>query len=126
AVGGFPSPVTAGRAGSFTVTARDAYGNTATGYTGTVHFTSTDAQAALPANYAFTNTDAGVHSFSATLKTAGSQSLTAIDTAAASVNGSQSGITSLPAAPPILAVGGFPSPVTAGTAGSFTVTARDA
>src|SRR5207245_16349 len=92
-VTGFPSPSTAGTAGSFTVTAKDAYGNTATGYTGTVHFTSTDAQAALPANYTFTNTDSGVHSFSATLKTTGSQSLTGTDTVNSGITGSQSAIT---------------------------------
>src|SRR5207302_2041082 len=105
---------TAGTAGSLTVTAKDAYGNTATGYRGTVHFTSSDAQAALPANYKFTTTDAGVHSFSATLKTAASQSLTATDTAAGSISGSQTGITVNPAAAGILTVAGFPSPGTAG------------
>jgi len=31
---------------------QDAYGNTATGYTGTVHFTSSDAKAALPPRHA--------------------------------------------------------------------------
>jgi hypothetical protein len=40
------SPQTAGVAFSATVTAKDAFGNVATGYTGGVHFTSTDAQAA--------------------------------------------------------------------------------
>ena len=77
AVSGFPSPVTAGTSETFTVTATDAHGNAATGYTGTVHFTSSDGQAALPADYTFTSADAGVHTFSATLKTAGLQSLTA-------------------------------------------------
>jgi len=76
-VSGFASPSTAGTAGNVTVTAKDAYGNTATGYLGTVSFGSSDSQAALPANYAFVAADAGVHSFSATLKTAGSRSLTA-------------------------------------------------
>ena len=33
-----------------TLTAKDAFGNTATGYNGTVHFTSTDGQAVLPAD----------------------------------------------------------------------------
>src|SRR5262249_18140861 len=77
--GGFPSLVTAGVAGSFTVAAYDPYGNLATGYTGTVHFTSSDAQTVLPADYTFTAADAGWHSFSATLKTPGTQSLTATD-----------------------------------------------
>jgi hypothetical protein len=121
-VTGFPSPVTAGTAGTFTVTAKDPYGNTATGYSGTVHFTSSDAQAALPANSMLTN---GTGSFSATLKTAGTQSLTATDSVTSSITGSQTGITVNPAAASTLIVAGFPSPVTAGTAGSFTVTAKD-
>ena len=53
AVSGFPSPAIAGAAGSVTVTAKDAYGNTATGYVGTVKITSSDGKAVLPANYAF-------------------------------------------------------------------------
>ena len=44
-VAGFPNPTGAGSAGSVTVTALDAYGNTATGYTGTVKLTSSDGQA---------------------------------------------------------------------------------
>ena len=64
-VSGFPNPTTAGAAHSVTVTAYDPYGNVATGYTGTVHFTSTDAQAVLPANYTFTVGDAGSHTFNA-------------------------------------------------------------
>ena len=64
---------------SFSITMYDAYGNIATGYVGTIHFTSTDPLAALPADYKFTATDAGVHTFKATFKTAGTQSLTAKD-----------------------------------------------
>ena len=64
----------------------------ATGYTGTVHFTSSDRQAVLPGNYTFTAADAGMHTFSATLKTAGTQSLTATDAANAALSGAQAGI----------------------------------
>ena len=39
-VSGFTSPTTAGAAHNVTVTAQDAFGNVATGYTGTVHFTA--------------------------------------------------------------------------------------
>ena len=46
---------------SFTVTAEDPYSNTAAGYTGTVHFTSSDTAAVLPANYTFVRGTAGVH-----------------------------------------------------------------
>ncbi len=42
--------VTAGSSQSVTVTAKDQYGNTTSGYTGTVKFTSTDPAAGLPAN----------------------------------------------------------------------------
>ncbi len=98
---GYPSPVTAGTAHNFTVTITDANGNTVTGYTGTVTFTCTDLRGVLPANYTFTSTDAGVHTFSATLRTAGGQSLTAKDTVTSSIAGSQSGITVNPAGPAI-------------------------
>jgi uncharacterized repeat protein (TIGR01451 family) len=122
-VAGFPSSITAGTAGSFTVTATDAFGNTAAGYTGAVHFTSSDGQASLPANSTLTS---GTGSFSATLKTAGTQSITATDTVTSGITGSETGITVNPAAAASFIVAGFPSPTTAGTAGNFTVTARDA
>src|SRR5262249_13155576 len=79
-VPGLPSPATAATPGTFTVPVQDAFGNTATDYRGTVHFTSSDGQAALPADYTFTAADNGVHTFTATLKTAGTQSITATDT----------------------------------------------
>ena len=47
----------------------------ATGYRGTVTFTSSDSQAGLPANYSFGAGDDGTHTFSVTLKTAGTQSI---------------------------------------------------
>ena len=77
-----PTSETSGSAGSFTVTALDAYGNVATGYTGTVHITSTDSAAVLPANAALSN---GVWTFSATLDTAGSQTITATDSVSKSI-----------------------------------------
>jgi hypothetical protein len=125
-ISGFPASITAGSAGTFTVTALNGDGITDTGYTGTVHFTSSDPQAGLPADYSFTVADQGVHTFSATLKTAGTQSITATDTATASDTGSQAGITVNPAAASTLRVSGFPSSTTAGVAGTFTVTAIDA
>src|SRR5260370_36109302 len=48
-VSGFPSPTTAGVSHNVTLTAEDAYSNLATGYTGTVHLSSSDGQATLPA-----------------------------------------------------------------------------
>ena len=55
-----PASVTPGVAFTFTVTALDAYGNVATGYIGTVQFSSSDAAASLPVNYTFTSSDAGI------------------------------------------------------------------
>ncbi|MBK7804438.1 MAG: IPT/TIG domain-containing protein [Chloracidobacterium sp.] len=89
-VAGFPSPTPAGATAGFTVRALDAYGNTATGFLGTVSFSSSDGAAVLPANYAFTGGDAGLHAFTATLNTTGLQSLSAASAGLAS--GSQVGI----------------------------------
>ncbi len=123
-VTGFPA-TTAGVAQSFTVAVRDAYGNVSTTYTGTVTFGSSDVQAGLPAAYTFTAADAGMHTFSATLKTAGTQSITVKDAANAAAVGSQTGITVSAASVASLGVSGFPA-TTAGTAQTFTVKARDA
>jgi hypothetical protein len=92
-VTGFPSPSTSGVAGTFTVIALDAYGNIATGFHGTVRFSSSDALASLPPNYQFVAADGGVHTFSATLYTPGTQSITVTDPANSSITGSEDGIT---------------------------------
>src|SRR5262249_51905190 len=106
AVSGFPSATAVGISHSFTVTAKDAYGNVATGYTGTVHFTSSDPTAVLPADYTFVSGDNGTHTFSATLNTAGSQSITATDKSNSSITGTESGITVTVTGSDILAVDG--------------------
>ena len=117
---------TAGAAHSATITARDAFGNVITGFVGTVHFTSTDTQAVLPADYTFTAADAGVHVFATTFKTAGSQSISvrANDGFGTTASGAQGGIVVSAAAAASFTVAGFPA-TTAGVAQSFTVTARD-
>jgi hypothetical protein len=125
-VAGYPSPHTANLMGKIVVTALDAYGNTATGYCGTVHFTTTSAKAVLPADYTFTAADNGVHTFYPTLRTAGSQSITATDTVTGSITGSQTGIAITAGTAQIIKVSGFPSSVTAGTSAAFWVTVRDA
>jgi subtilisin-like proprotein convertase family protein len=124
-VGGFPTSTTAGTARSFTVTARNANGNVDTGYTGTVHFSSSDPQAALPADYTFTAADAGSHTFTAALRTAGSQALTVTDTPGGGLTGTEAGIAISPAAARRLRVGA-PTAATAGAAFNVTVTALDA
>jgi hypothetical protein len=117
AVSGLATPRTAGAVGTVTVRAVDAQANTTAGYRGTVHFTSSDPAAVLPADYAFVSGDAGAHTFSVTLKTAGTQSITATDTVPPSITGSQTGIvvvaatgflrvTSSPALPTQISIGG--------------------
>jgi hypothetical protein len=81
---------TAGVALNVTVTAKDPYNNIATGFTGTVHFASSDGNAALPADYTFTAADKGVHIFQPILKTSGPQSLTV--SSANCTDGQKSGI----------------------------------
>jgi beta-glucanase (GH16 family)/regulation of enolase protein 1 (concanavalin A-like superfamily) len=119
-----PATSTAGTPFTVTLTAVDQYGNPALAYTGTVHFSSSDLQAGLPANYTFTAGDAGVHTFAngVTLKTAGAQTVTATDTG--SITG-QAGVTVSAAAATLFKIKA-PASVTAGSAFSVTVTAYDA
>jgi len=122
---GMSNPDTAGTSSQFTVTAYDPYGNIATGYIGAVQFTSTDARAVLPASYNFEAADAGVHTFSATLKTAGTQSVTATDIANPSTTGTESNITVAAAAASSLTVTGLANPDVKGAASNFVVTVYD-
>jgi len=76
-----PGPFEAGEEFSVEVMARDAFGNDATGYLGTIHVTSTDPLAELPADYTFTAADDGRRSFNVVLKTAANpQQITVTDT----------------------------------------------
>ncbi len=121
-VGGSPSLVTAGSIASFTVTAQDQFNNTAAGYSGTVHFTITDPQATPPGNATLSS---GTGIFNVVFKTAGTQSLTAVDTVTAAIAGPSNAITVDAGAATHFAVTG-PSSTTAGNSFSFEVTALDA
>jgi len=82
AFSGMPSSVVAGTAQSVVLKAATSAGAAVITYTGTVHFTSTDPDAVLPADYTYTDADAGAHTFSFTLKTAGaSNCITVTDSA---------------------------------------------
>src|SRR5439155_254873 len=113
--------ITAGNALNITVTAQDPFNNTATGYTGMVHFSSGDAAASLSADSALSN---GSGNFSATLRTAGNQTNTATDAATASITGVGAPIAVAAAAATHFAVSA-PTNATAGAAFNFTVTAQD-
>ena len=125
------NPWLAGTTHSVTVKALDAYGNIAVGYRGTIHFTTSDTNASVPVDYTFTATDAGVHIFpnalnpGLTLRTAGSKSVTATDTATSSITGSET-VTVTPGAAKTLSVSGIYNPFPAGSTHSFTVKALDA
>jgi hypothetical protein len=127
-VSGFPTTTTAGVAQSFAVVARDSYGNRATGYTGTIQFSSSDTKAGLPANYTFTTTDQGVHNFRAVLDTvpAGGQfqSISAADTATSSIAGSEQGISVNPIAATHFGIS-YPTSTTAGVTQFIIVSALD-
>ncbi|NYT39178.1 tandem-95 repeat protein [Sphingomonas sp. R-74633] len=92
-----PSTATAGVAfNTLVVTAKDAAGNTTPAYAGTVHFTSSDGAAVLPANSTLTS---GTGTFSATLNTVGSRTITATDTVTGSITGTSGAITVATPAP---------------------------
>ena len=106
---GIPNAVTAGTSETFTVTALSPNGGTDTSYLGTIQFSSTDPQAVLPASYTFTAADAGTHTFTVTFKTAGTQAITATDTANGAIIGTEDNIIVQAAAASSLKVTGFPT-----------------
>ena len=84
---------------TFTVTAVDASNNVVPGYPGTVHFTSTDAAATLPADAGLTN---GTGTFTATFHTPGTQTISVADTANPALAGTSASITVPPTVPPVV------------------------
>jgi streptogramin lyase len=79
-ISGVPATITAGVPFNVTVTALDTAGNVAGSYRGIIHFTSSEGQAVLPADYTFTAADRGSHTLTVIWKTAGSQTLKIADT----------------------------------------------
>ena len=116
-----PTDSVAGSSIPITLTARDAAGNVDTAYTGTVRFFSGDVQAVLPADYTFTPGDAGVLVVPLTLKTAGTESITVVDTFVPTLIGSTSVAVS-PAAAGQFRVQSYPI-ANVGSSLTFTVTA---
>ena len=76
-ISGFPSYIRTGVQGSFTLQFMDGAGGPATSFRGTVHFTSSDPSALLPADYTFTAADQGSHTFATTLSSVGTQTISA-------------------------------------------------
>jgi hypothetical protein len=121
-----PATATAGSPFDLTVVAADPFGNPDPTYAGMVHFTGTDvnAGAALPADYAFTPTDSGVHAFSGgvTLLTAGARTIMAT----AGVWKTTAKVMVAAGVPTRFLVSGLTTPVTSNVARSITVVAQDA
>ena len=126
-ISGLPSTSTAGRNVTFTLTALDSSNNPVPGYTGTVHFSTTDtgAGAGVPADYTFVPADGGVHVFTAgaILVSSGLQTITASDTVITALSGSDF-VSVTPAAATHFAVNA-PTGILPSTAFHFTVTALD-
>src|SRR5262249_18064348 len=89
-----PGVATQGSVFQFVIAAQDDLNNAVPGYTGTVLFTSSDPQAVLPVNTTLTN---GLGTLLVTLKSLGSQTITATDTATSSIAGTSNGIIVAPA-----------------------------
>ena len=103
-----------------TVAALDDYGNPDAAYAGTVHFTSTDPLAKLPADATLAG---GFGAFGVTLLTVGAETITATDTVTATITGTSS-FTAAPPAPASYALTGLAA-TTAGLTQSFTLTVKD-
>jgi ligand-binding sensor domain-containing protein len=89
-----PTEVTSRVPFNFTVTAVDEYGNPTSNYQGTVHFTSTDSAAVLPADATISN---GSAVFTATLYSYDAQqTIQVTDSAMAAITGSNNSIYVLP------------------------------
>lgn len=119
-----PAAVTAGDPLSVRVTALAGDGQTLTGYRGTVHLSSDDAAAVLPADLVFEGADRGVKTAQVTLKSAGGRkiSASAVDVAATGA----ANVTVAPGAASRLELSGAPDSAAVGDSIVVAVTARDA
>ena len=104
------------------MTAQDQFNSTVLAYSGNLQFSSSDSLARLPANVSLVS---GTGVFSATLKSAGNQTIAATDNAVNSITGISGPITISPVAATHFTLSGVPSSVTAGLPFNFTVTAQD-
>ncbi len=119
-----PSSVTAGTPFSFTVTALDTNNSIVTGYTGTVHFSTTDPIGNLPPDSMLIN---GMGMFTATLKTGNflSPVIVASDTVNPSTTGSSAPIGVQAGATSTFAFSATPSTSGSGVPFSFILSAYD-
>jgi hypothetical protein len=122
-----PLSATVGQPATVTLNVLDQFGNPLTGYTGTVQFATSDAAAVaaggpLP-QHTFRAADNGSFTFTTTFLIAGTQTLTATDSAG---DGTQVNVTVAPGAVASLQVAGVASAVAVNNSLPVTVTAYDA
>ena len=118
-ISALPAAVAAGTSHNITITVVDAYGNLATGYSGTFNVTCSDVAATCPATATAT---AGTATFAVILRTSGTQTVTVANAlgsqqTSATVNPSSTATT--------LTLAGMPANLTAGTLTKLTITMRD-
>jgi len=113
-----PASVSLGTPFTVTVTALDASNDPAPYYAGTVRITSSDGAAILPADSML---NAGVGTFTVTLSTSGSQTVTATDTRNPSISGISGPI--VPSMGPSISALPAVQPVNVGSSATFSVTA---
>ena len=105
-----PGSAIAGVPVSVSVTAQDAFNNVATGYSGTVHFTSSDAASILPSNSTLVS---GTKTFSVNFSTGGNQTVTATDTLSSGITGTSGTVVVSPRADLAVTITDSPDPVNA-------------
>ncbi|RKH42618.1 lamin tail domain-containing protein [Corallococcus sicarius] len=121
----FTGPVNAGDPLEVSVSLTDAFGNRRQDATGTVRFTSSDAQAVLPPDATFTPEDQGQKLMTGLVfKTAGTQTLTAEDTVNAALTATVDADVRALAAASFEVIAGA-GPFAAGQALSYELVARD-
>ena len=103
---GVPATATTRTQILITLEALDASNNPSSSYSGTVHFTSSDAKAILPPDTLVTGDEA---SLPVVLETTGNQTITVTDTAKSSVNGTSSAVNVAAAAPLVISSGALPN-----------------
>jgi hypothetical protein len=125
---GVPPTKTAGESFDITVSAKDTFDNTATGYVGVVHFTSSDPHADLPVDTSFAAGDHGVKTIigQTILKSSGNRTITATDTVASSITGTSPTILVNPGSATVLIVTAPSAIETAGVPFDVMVEAQDA
>ncbi|MCU1347897.1 MAG: hypothetical protein JWO56_927, partial [Acidobacteria bacterium] len=97
-------------------------------FSGTVHFTSNDPNATLPANYTFPPAENGAHLFNPTFRRAGNDSFTVTEVLTPGTSGpaltGTGQVSVVPGSPAALGISAA-SPVRAGSLTTVTVTSRD-